>query len=85
MNPEKVRELFESYDFNKNGVLEKEEFVQIFTKLLRDLGQNMPERRHEEVAEEAIQRFDMNENGKIEFDEFCNVMRFFVEEKGYNL
>lgn len=30
---EKVRKLFEEYDFNKNGVLEKEEFLTIFKKI----------------------------------------------------
>lgn len=82
---EKVRELFELYDFNKNGVLEKEEFIQIFTKLLKGIGQDMPEKRHEQVAQEGLEKFDVNKNGQIEFEEFLNVITFFVEEKGYQL
>ena len=30
---EKIMKLFETYDFNKNGVLEKEEFLTIFKKM----------------------------------------------------
>ena len=46
---EKVRKLFEEYDFNKNGVLEKEEFLTIFKKMLHEIGQYIPDQRHEEV------------------------------------
>ena len=46
---EKVRKLFEEYDFNKNGVLEKEEFLTIFKKMLHEIGQYIPDNRHEEV------------------------------------
>lgn len=85
VDEQKVRNLFEAYDFNKNGVLEKEEFIQIFTKLLKDIGNDMPDRRHEEVAEEGLEKFDLNQNGMIEFEEFENVINFFVQEKGYKL
>ena len=46
---EKVRKLFEEYDFNKNGVLEKEEFLTIFKKMLHEIEQYIPDKRHEEV------------------------------------
>ena len=46
---EKVRKLFEEYDFNKNGVMEKEEFLTIFKKVLHEIGQYIPDKRHEEV------------------------------------
>lgn len=81
----KVRQLFEQYDFNKNGVLEKDEFIEIFVRLLRDCGANMPDRRHIEVAEEGFEKFDLNANGSIDLQEFENVITFFVEEKGYEL
>lgn len=82
---EKVRKLFEEYDFNKNGVLEKEEFLTIFKKMLHDIGQYIPDKRHEEVAEEGMETFDLNHNGIIEFDEFEKVIDFLVSEKGYFL
>lgn len=82
---DKVRKLFEEYDFNKNGVLEKDEFLCIFVKLLSSIGKNMPDRRHEEIAEEGLERFDINSNGQIEFNEFVEVIKFFVLEKGYSL
>ena len=81
----KVRSLFEKYDFNKNGVLDKDEFVKIMVDILKKLGEDLPERKHIEVAEEGFTRFDMNNNQVIEFNEFYEFMRFIISEKGYEL
>ena len=81
----KTRQLFEKYDFNKNGVLDKNEFVKIMTDILRELGENLPEKKHIEVAEEGFNKFDLNDNKKIEFNEFYEFMRFIISEKGYDL
>ncbi len=82
---EKVRKLFEEYDFNKNGILDKDEFLTIFKKMLHDIGQYVPDKRHDEIAEEGMETFDLNRNGVIEFDEFYEVINFLVTEKGYAL
>ena len=81
----KVKELFEKYDKNRNGVLDKEEFLKILIDILSELGEDIPLKKHREVAEEGLARFDLNKNGKIEFNEFCDFMVFVVSEKGYNL
>ena len=80
---EKVKILFEKYDLNKNGVLDKEEFIKIMVDILRKLGEDLPEKKHIEVAEEGISKFDLNKNGKIEFNEFFDFMGFLISEKGY--
>ena len=82
---DKVKELFEKYDFNKNGVLDKDEFVKIMVDVLRELGEDLPEKKHIEVAEEGFEKFDLNKNGKIEFNEFFDFIVFLVSEKGYSL
>ena len=82
---EKVRKLFEEYDFNKNGILDKDEFLTIFKKMLHDIGQYVPDKCHDEIAEEGMETFDLNRNGVIEFDEFYEVINFLVTEKGYAL
>ena len=82
---DRVRKLFEKYDLNKNGVMEKEEFIQVMVDILKELGEDLPEKKHREVAEEGLQKFDLNHNGKIEFNEFYEFIRFLVSEKGYNL
>ena len=82
---EKVKELFEKYDLNKNGILEPDEFLQIMVDIMRELGEELPEKKHQEVAEEGLQRFDLNGNGTIEFNEFYEFMRFVISEKGYDL
>ena len=82
---DRVRKLFEKYDLNKNGVMEKEEFIQVMVDILKELGENLPEKKHREVAEEGLARFDLNNNGKIEFNEFFEFIRFLVSEKGYAL
>ena len=82
---EKVKKLFEKYDLNKNGVMEKDEFIKVMVDILKELGEDLPERKHREVAEEGLIRFDLNKNGKIEFNEFFEFIRFLVSEKGYSL
>ena len=81
----KVKELFEKYDFNKNGILEPDEFLQVMVDILRQLGEELPEKKHQEVAEEGLSRFDLNGNGTIEFNEFYEFINFLVAEKGYSL
>ena len=81
----KARALFEKYDLDKNGVLDKKEFVRIMSDILRELGENLPEKKHIEVAEEGFTRFDINKNKIIEFNEFYEFMRFIISEKGYDL
>ena len=85
VDSEKVRKLFEKYDFNKNGVLDKDEFINIMVDVLRELGEDLPEKKHIEVAEEGFENFDLNKNGKIEFNEFYDFILFLVSEKGYSL
>ena len=81
----KVRNLFEKYDLNKNGVLDKNEFIKIMVDILKKLGEDLPEKKHLEVAEEGFTKFDLNENSVIEFNEFYEFMRFVISEKWYDL
>ena len=81
----KVRNLFEKYDLDKNGVLDKGEFIIIIIDILKKLGEELPERKHIEVAEEAFTKFDINHDKVIEFEEFYEFMRFLISEKGYEL
>ena len=55
------------------------------TDILRELGENLPEKKHIEVAEEGFNQFDFNENKIMEFNEFYEFMRFVISEKGYDL
>ena len=85
VDPTKIRLLFEKYDLDKNGVLDKAEFIKVMVDILRELGENLPEKKHIEVAEEGFHRFDFNNNQKMEFNEFYEFMRFIISEKGYDL
>ncbi len=82
---DKVKKLFEKYDLNKNGVLEPDEFLKIMIAILKELGEDLPEKKHREVAEEGLNRFDLNNNGTIEYNEFFEFINFLVSEKGYSL
>ena len=53
--------------------------------ILKKLGEDLPERKHLEVAEEGFNKFDLNQNRVIEFNEFYEFMRFVISEKGYDL
>ena len=85
VDPTKVRLLFKKYDLDKNGVLDEKEFIKVMVDILRELGENLPEKKHIEVAEEGFKRFDFNNNHLIEFNEFYEFMRFIISEKGYDL
>ena len=82
---EKVRALFEKYDLNKNGVIDPDEFMHVMMDILKELGEDLPEKKHKEVAEEGLLRFDIDKNGKIEYNEFFEFINFIVSEKGYTL
>ena len=81
---DKVKMLFEKYDLNKNGIMEKDEFTKIVCVILKDLGEEVNEKRYKQIADEGLKRFDFNKNGKIEFDEFFEFIHFLVSEKGYS-
>ena len=85
VDPKKVRALFEKYDLNKNGTLEEDEFIKLMVNILQELGENLPEKKHIEVAEEGFMKFDLNQNKTIEFNEFYEFIRFIISEKGYDL
>ena len=82
---EKVRKLFEKYDLNKNGVIDPDEFMTIMMDILKQLGEDLPEKKHKEVAEEGLMRFDLDNNGTIDYNEFFDFINFIVSEKGYTL
>lgn len=80
-----IKQYFDKYDDNKNGVLEKNEFVNSIRELIQLLGEKITSNMVEIISEEAIEKFDLNGNGVLEFNEFTELMNFFVEEKGLKL
>ena len=81
----KIRAIFERYDTNKNGVLDRDEFFIVFKMLLQEMGEYFPDKKNDEVAEEGMNNFDLNKNGTIEYDEFVELIHFLINEKGYTL
>ena len=81
----KIKQIFERYDTNKNGVLEKDEFFVVFKQILSEMGENFPDKKNDEVAEEGMNNFDLNKNGTIEYNEFVELINFLISEKGYKL
>lgn len=80
-----IKKLFESFDSNKNGVLEKQEFILGFKEMIYSLGDSLSPKELEAIAEEAIANFDLNGNGVIEMNEFTELIDFLVNEKGLKL
>ena len=85
MDTDKLKSLFIRYDFNKNGVLDKDELVVYFYDIFKEIGEEFPEKKNQQVAEECLEKYDANKNEKLEFSEFYNLMDFLVNEKGYKL
>jgi Ca2+-binding EF-hand superfamily protein len=81
----KIKILFDKYDDNKNGILEKSEFIKGFIDLVKAIETDMKDNEVKKIAEEAIIKFDLNGNGIIEFNEFCELISFLKNEKGLNL
>ena len=79
---EKIKKLFDNYDENSNGVLEKEELIGGLKDLISSLGEALPPESVQEIAEEAMTNFDLTGKGTIDFKEFTSLINFFIQEKG---
>ena len=77
-----IQDLFDRFDENHNGMLEKEEFYKGFNELVKSLAEGHSDEDIKQITEEAIDKFDLNHNGKIEIDEFNQLMWFLINEKG---
>ena len=77
-----IKEIFDRFDENHNGILEKEEFYKGFTELVKSLAEGHSDEDIKQITDEAIDKFDLNHNGKIEIDEFNQLMWFLINEKG---
>ena len=80
-----IKELFDKFDINKNGVLDKEEFFKGFSNLIKLLAEGQTEEEIKKISNEAIEKFDLNQNGKIELNEFYQLMDFLINEKGLSM
>ena len=76
-----IQKLFNKYDKNKNGVIEKSELTDCFKEIIGAIEEMSPEEL-EKIVNEGMKNFDENSNGVIELNEFSNIIKFFVEEKG---
>ena len=68
-----ARELFDSYDSNKDGKIEKSELKLILNNISQKLGVPLPT---DNDINEGFKQLDRNDNNLIEFDEFI----FFYEQ-----
>ena len=80
-----IKEIFDKFDENHNGILDKKEFFKGFSDLIKSLAEGQDEKEIEKIAEEAIEKFDLNHNGEIELEEFNQLMIFLINEKGLSL
>ena len=77
---EKIKKLFDDYDENNNGVLEKEELIAGLKDMIRSLDEELSHESVKEIADEAMTNFDFK--GTIDFKEFTALINFFIQEKG---
>ena len=80
-----IKEIFDKFDSNHNGVLDKEEFYKGFSGLIKSLSEGQTDEEIQKIADEAIEKFDLNKNGQIELDEFNQLMEFLINEKGLSI
>ena len=58
----KIKELFDFFDTNNDGVISKAEFIELVEVLLNERGIGK--------SSSIMQEFDFNKNGVIDFEEF---------------
>ena len=80
-----IKEIFDKFDLNRNGVLDKEEFYKVCANLIKSLAEGQTEEEIKKITEEAIEKFDLNKNGTIELNEFAQLMTFLINEKGLSI
>ncbi len=80
-----IKDIFDRFDDNHNGILEKEEFYKGFNELIKSLAEGQTDEEIQKIAEEAVEKFDLNHNGQIEIDEFNQLMLFLINEKGLRI
>ena len=81
----RIKAIFDEFDTNKNGKIEKSEFKPFFKDVLTKLGEAMEGEDFEQTVNEGIEIFDQNANEVLELEEFAQVINFLVQEKGYKL
>ena len=81
----KIKDLFDRFDENQNGILEKNEFYKGFNELVKSLAEGHSDEDIKQICDEAIEKFDLNHNGQIEIEEFNQLMEFLINEKGLSI
>ena len=77
-----IKTIFDKYDKNKNGLLEKEELFDSFHELLKLIDEYKNDEEIKVIVEEGIKIFDLNHSGALEYDEFTELMSFLILERG---
>lgn len=78
-----ILNLFNKYDKNNNGVIERNELAEAFKEIIGSVEDISPEKL-EALLNEGMKNFDVNANGVIELNEFEQIIKFLIEEKGIN-
>ena len=79
---ENIKNIFNKYDKNHSGLLEKEELINSFPELLKLMDDRKSDEEIKTIAEEGIEKFDFNHNGALQYDEFTELMSFLILERG---
>ena len=88
MDPEEetfIRRMFNSYDLDDNGYLDKTEFYKVVKRLVESLAEGQTDEEINQITNDAVEKFDLNKNGKIEYNEFRDLVIFLIEEKGLSI
>ena len=78
----KAREIFNRYDTNNSGSIEKKELVLYLHDIFKFFGLDLPQDQLEAATAEGIKKYDLNGDGVLQFNEFADLLRYLVEEKG---
>jgi Ca2+-binding EF-hand superfamily protein len=78
---EKAKTLFEKFDADKSGSLDKEE-IQI---LLKEMLSNTAESDINSMCEKSFSKFDSNLDGALQLEEFKEMLKFIISTEGLTI
>ena len=72
-----AREIFDTYDKNKDGSISKKEIKPLLEKISKQLNLPIP---NDDDIEEGFKQLDNNQNDKLEFEEFFAFYKQIYEQ-----
>ena len=72
-----AKEIFNAYDTDKSGYIDKKELKPLLTKISKQLSLPVPD---DKDIQDRLKQLDMNQDGKLQFNEFLPFYKQVYEQ-----